>query len=52
MKLKQEPRELGEWYESEPDGLYYIVVGSVILGIIILIAEWSGLVDIIINSFN
>lgn len=51
MKLKHEERELGDWYEEDTGIMPYITVVLLIIGLVILIAEWTGLADRFINSF-
>jgi hypothetical protein len=52
MKLNKEPRELGDWYEVDAGWGFYIAVFAVIVGLVILVAEWSGLADAFISSFE
>jgi hypothetical protein len=53
MKLNKEPRELGEeWMDAEPTPTYIAIVITVVVGLLILFVEYSGVADHIINSFN
>ena len=51
MKLNKQPRELGEYYEEDaPTWFYPFIVISVVIGLLILFIEYSGVADQIINS--
>ena len=55
MKLTKEPRELGESWQRdyEPLGWFeWTLITLATIGTIILIAEYTGLSDRFINSFN
>ena len=53
MKFKNKPTEHGEeWMDAEPHWTYYLALIAVGIGVIILVAEYSGLADHIISSFN
>ena len=53
MKLNKKPRELGdEWMDAEPTPTYIAIVITVVVGLLILFVEYSGVADYIINSIN
>lgn len=53
MKLRHEHRELGDWYSEEREfDIVDAVMLTVVLGVIILAIEYTGLADQIINYFN
>ena len=51
-KLEHEERELGEHYIEEPGWFYHLLLISVVLGLAIVFAERTGLVDHLINSIQ
>jgi hypothetical protein len=53
MKLDKQPRELGEeWQDAEPTPTYIAIVITVVVGLLILFIEYSGLADHIISSIK